>query len=54
MHLIVDAFAISKLFCCCVLRLWGNKIGDAGAEALAGALVNSTTLVWLRYVCVQQ
>lgn len=32
----------------CVIRLWGNKIGDAGAEALAKALESSTSLVWLR------
>lgn len=32
----------------CVIRLWGNKIGDAGAEALAMALESSTSLVWLR------
>lgn len=30
-------------------RLWGNKIGDAGAQALADALQNSETLLWLRY-----
>lgn len=29
-------------------RLWGNKIGDAGAEALAQVLESSNTLVWLR------
>lgn len=31
-----------------VLRLWGNKIGDVGADAIAKALENSKTLVWLR------
>lgn len=29
-------------------RLWGNKIGDEGAEALANALHNSKSIVWLR------
>uniref|UniRef100_A0A3Q2YIE5 Nucleotide-binding oligomerization domain containing 2 n=1 Tax=Hippocampus comes TaxID=109280 RepID=A0A3Q2YIE5_HIPCM len=31
------------------LGLWGNKIGDSGAEAIAGALEGSKTLAWLRY-----
>lgn len=38
-----------EIHCLFITRLWGNKIGDAGAEALANALESSKTLVWLRY-----
>lgn len=35
-----------------LFRLWGNKVGDRGAQALAEALGDHQSLRWLRYASV--